>query len=126
MRRVFRGGKFPPGLENIMGTDRNDIFLGRQPIVDRRQQLVAYELLYRSGRMATAEVRDNAGATAEVMRQAFRRIGIDTVLGECAGFVNVDAGDALQPPHRGPADGPRRARTARDRRRRRIDRVALP
>lgn len=70
---------------------RNDIFLGRQPIVDRRQHLVAYELLYRSGRMATAEVRDDAAATAEVMRQAFRRIGIDTVLGECAGFVNVDA-----------------------------------
>ena len=74
-----------------MNSHPNDYFLGRQPIVDRSRHLVAYELLYRAGRTATAEVRDDASATAEVMRQAFRRIGIDTVLGECAGFVNVDA-----------------------------------
>lgn len=70
---------------------RMDIFLGRQPIVDRRQHLVAYELLYRSGRNPDAPVTDDAVATAAVLRQAFQRIGIRTVLGECAGFVNVDA-----------------------------------
>lgn len=68
-----------------------DIFLGRQPILDRRQNLVAYELLYRSGRVAQAEVTDDGAATAQVMRNAFKRIGIDTVLGECIGFVNIDA-----------------------------------
>lgn len=70
---------------------RTDIFLGRQPIVDRRRHLVAYELLYRSGRNPDAGVTDDAAATAAVLRQAFQRIGVRTVLGECAGFVNVDA-----------------------------------
>ena len=30
-------------------TDLQDVFLGRQPILDRQQQLFAYELLFRSG-----------------------------------------------------------------------------
>ena len=74
-----------------MSVHKNDVFLGRQPILDRRQHLVAYELLYRSGDVVDAQVADDAAATAEVLRQAFKRIGIDTVLGQCAGFVNVDA-----------------------------------
>ncbi len=74
-----------------MRDQANDLFLGRQPILDRRQHLVAYELLYRAGRESQARVTDDAVATAEVMRRAFKRIGINTVLGECAGFVNVDA-----------------------------------
>ena len=74
-----------------MSLSNNEVFLGRQPIIDRRQRLVAYELLYRSGREAEVHVRDGAAATAEVIRRAFKRIGIETVLGECAGFINVDA-----------------------------------
>lgn len=74
-----------------MKPSKNDVYLGRQPILDRRHNLVAYELLYRSGYVADAHVRDDAAATAEVLRRAFKRIGIDTVLGECTGFVNVDA-----------------------------------
>lgn len=74
-----------------MKPSKNDVFLGRQPILDRHQQLVAYELLYRSGHSTEAQVSDDAAATAEVIRRAFKRIGIDTVLGECVGFVNVDA-----------------------------------
>ena len=31
------------------------------------------------------------GATAEVIRRSFKRIGINTVLGESTGFLNVDA-----------------------------------
>jgi c-di-GMP-related signal transduction protein len=74
-----------------MSANRDNVYLGRQPIFDRRQNLVAYELLYRSAGQNTAQVTDNAGATAEVIRRGFRQIGINTVLGECAGFLNVDA-----------------------------------
>lgn len=69
-----------------------DIFLGRQPIIDRERKLAAYELLYRSAfGSATASVTDDAAATAQVIRRAFHDIGVNTVLGPCQGFINVDA-----------------------------------
>jgi EAL and modified HD-GYP domain-containing signal transduction protein len=69
-----------------------DIFVGRQPILDRRHNVVAYELLYREASdCRLAGVRDDAVATARLMDTAFRRLGIRTVLGPCRGFVNVDA-----------------------------------
>lgn len=72
-----------------MGTD---IFLSRQPILDRRGQTVAYELLYRENAHAQeAWVRDDAKATSRVVRRAFGELGINTVLGGCHGLVNVDA-----------------------------------
>jgi EAL and modified HD-GYP domain-containing signal transduction protein len=74
-----------------MKSNKDNMYLGRQPIFDRRQNLVAYELLYRSGEFAEAHVTDDAGATAEVIRRSFKRIGINTVLGGSAGFLNVDA-----------------------------------
>lgn len=74
-----------------MTTSKDNLYLGRQPIFDRRQNLVAYELLYRSGAAAEARVTDDAAATAEVIRRGFKRIGIATVLGKADGFINVDA-----------------------------------
>lgn len=74
-----------------MTSNQDNVYLGRQPIFDRQQHLVAYELLYRSGYLGEAQVTDNASATAEVIRRSFKRIGINTVLGESAGFLNVDA-----------------------------------
>lgn len=68
-----------------------DIFLGRQPIFDRRQRTIAYELLFRSDREAEAGVTDDALATASLISQAFGHLGVPTVLGACHGFVNVDA-----------------------------------
>lgn len=74
-----------------MTSSKSNVYLGRQPIFDRRQNLVAYELLYRSGAIDEAQVADSAVATAEVIRRGFRRIGINTVLGKAEGFLNVDA-----------------------------------
>jgi c-di-GMP-related signal transduction protein len=74
-----------------MSTHQDNAYLGRQPIFDRRQNQVAYELLYRSGDFAEAQIGDGARATAEVIRRTFKRIGINTVLGKSAGFINVDA-----------------------------------
>lgn len=68
-----------------------DVFLGRQPILDRCLQVVAYELLFRAGAAGIAEVDDDSLATAQVIRQAFREVGIRTVVGDCAAFINVDA-----------------------------------
>jgi len=67
-----------------------EIFLGRQPIVDRSRELVAYELLFRSSRVERAMVIDDVYATATVIKHAFSGLGIDTALGTKKGFINFD------------------------------------
>ncbi len=67
------------------------IFLARQPIVDRRENLLAFELLFRSANSEAAEVVDGTHATAQVMVNAFEEMGIADVLGVHKGFVNLDA-----------------------------------
>lgn len=69
----------------------NDIFLGRQPILDREQRIVAYELLFRTGNTASIAVTDDMQATASVIHHAFSEMGVHTVLGTQLGFINVSA-----------------------------------
>ena len=66
------------------------LFLGRQPILDRQQQLFAYELLFRNGSQNYAEVTDGVQATATVIVNAFAELGIEAALGQHRGFINVD------------------------------------
>jgi EAL and modified HD-GYP domain-containing signal transduction protein len=74
-----------------------DIFIARQPIVDRKESLVAFELLFRSAHGSTesgvesGEV-DDTQATAQVLVNAFGEMGIADVLGAHKGFINLDAG----------------------------------
>jgi len=67
-----------------------EIFLARQPILDRDQRLVAYELLFRGGRTNHAEITNDMHASSTVVHNAFNGMGIDSVLGSSKGFVNVD------------------------------------
>ncbi len=69
--------------------DEQQIFLGRQPILDRHQNIVAYELLFRAGLTAGANIRDDMHATAHVITRAFTELGISAVLGKHPGFINV-------------------------------------
>ena len=68
----------------------SNFFLARQPILNRHQRLVAYELLFRnaSGHNA-AHVTDDAAATASVIAHT-SDLGMDHVVGEQLAFVNVD------------------------------------
>ena len=68
----------------------DQLFLGRQPILDREQRLHAYELLFRSGSRNFAEVTDGVQATATVIANAFSELGIEAALGSHRGFINVD------------------------------------
>ena len=68
-----------------------EIFLGRQPILDRDQRVVAFELLFRSGRTQAAGVTDDMQATASVIQHAFSEMGAQAVLGNHLGFINVNA-----------------------------------
>lgn len=67
-------------------------FLARQPILDRNENLCAFELLFRAGHSAVeADVSDDTHATAQVMLNAFGEMGIANVLGAHKGFINLDA-----------------------------------
>lgn len=68
-----------------------DIFLARQPIVDRMENLVAFELLFRSCDQETADVVDDTHATAQVLVNAFDEMGIAEVLGVHKGYINLEA-----------------------------------
>lgn len=68
----------------------DQLFLGRQPILDRNQQLFAYELLFRNGSRNFADVTDSVAATSTVVANAFSELGIVDALGSYRGFINVD------------------------------------
>ncbi|MGE5493530.1 MAG: EAL and HDOD domain-containing protein [Actinomycetota bacterium] len=68
----------------------SELYLGRQPILDRQQKLVDYELLFRAGHVASANVTDGVIATATVITNAFSELSVGDALGEHRGFINVD------------------------------------
>jgi len=67
-----------------------DFYVGRQPILDRDQALYAYELLFRSAQSGPARIETDLQATASVIAHT-AQLGLDKVLGDALGFVNVDA-----------------------------------
>lgn len=74
-----------------MTTTAGDIFLARQPILDRSQSIVAYELLFRSGQQNFARIENELNATASVIISLFNEMGVQSVLGNERGFINVSA-----------------------------------
>ena len=68
----------------------DQLYLGRQPILDREQRLYAYELLFRNGSRNAADVTDGVQATATVIANAFSELGVEAALGNCRGFINID------------------------------------
>ena len=67
-----------------------DIFLGRQPILDKAGNVAAYELLFRCSDANNASFVDGSLATATVINHAFANLGIESVLGTLRGFINFD------------------------------------
>lgn len=66
-------------------------FLGRQPILDRSGDIFGYELLFRSSPANSATIVDDHHATIQVITRAFGELGIQAVVGDALGFVNLDA-----------------------------------
>lgn len=82
-----------------MGNDK--YLIGRQPIVNRQEQLCAYELLFRSSpKSLQANVTDASFATANVIVNTLSGFGAREILGGHQGFINVELdllmGDALE------------------------------
>jgi EAL and modified HD-GYP domain-containing signal transduction protein len=68
-----------------------ELFLGRQPILDRDQNLTAFELLFRSSHANGAHIEDDLLASATVINHAFSELGVEAVLGRYVGFINLSA-----------------------------------
>lgn len=68
-----------------------EVFVARQPIFDRKRQLYAYELLYRSdGAHNEFDGTDAAAATRQVISSALLTIGLDNMLCGKKAFLNFD------------------------------------
>lgn len=83
----------PPSHDAPAEQENQQVFLGRQPILGRDQQLLAYELLFRNGPLTTgnhAKILDATQATASVIANAFTEFSISEALGPYRAFINVD------------------------------------
>lgn len=72
----------------------NKVFLGRQPILDRSQSIVGYELLFRSADTLHANINGFPHVDSFVISNVLSNFGIHEVLGNHKGFINVN-GDLL-------------------------------
>lgn len=66
-------------------------FIGRQPILDKDQALVGYELLFRDTLDNSAAPRSGAVATADVVCKAFAQLGLAKALDNALAFIKVDS-----------------------------------
>jgi c-di-GMP-related signal transduction protein len=65
-----------------------DIFVARQPIFNRQQEVYAYELLYRSGINKFYSSLDGDQASSEVITNSFLLIGLETLTRGKKAFIN--------------------------------------
>lgn len=75
-----------------MSAPSEKFFLGRQPILDRNQEIIGYELLFRSADMDHAVFESYSHATSNVITHALASFGMNEVLGGKFGFINVHLG----------------------------------
>ncbi|GAB4235332.1 MAG: HDOD domain-containing protein [Acidobacteriota bacterium] len=86
-----------PGAERQRAVDRGSettpqespvVFIARQPVFDVHKRVWAYELLFRGGNTGSAQVTDDAAATAHVLRTTFLDLGLEYLTGGLPALVN--------------------------------------
>lgn len=70
------------------GGNEMEVFIGRQPIFNLHEQVVAYELLYRGKNVNAFPMVDSDAATIDVLVNSFLSIGFEEVTKGKPGFVN--------------------------------------
>src|SRR5271169_3340399 len=66
-----------------------DVFVARQPIFDRKSQVHAYELLYRSGESRNNFTgADEDGTTLDVIASSLLSIGLNSIVPGAKAFIN--------------------------------------
>lgn len=77
-------------------TPSTDLFVARQPILDRRQEIHGYELLFRSSLDNAFHHKDQDQASFEMLHTSLLGFGLDVLLGERTGYVNASKEVLLQ------------------------------
>jgi c-di-GMP-related signal transduction protein len=67
---------------------RNEVFVARQPIFDRRQKVYGYELLFRPHVNSTAAGTASSAASLSVITNSLLSIGVETLLAGARAFIN--------------------------------------
>lgn len=71
---------------------QDQAFIGRQPILDAKQQIIAYELLFRHDANAESTViEDDVRSCTRVLLNTLNDIGAQWLLGDKQAFINVNA-----------------------------------
>ena len=72
-----------------------NLYIGRQPIYNRKLEVVAYELLYRDDDHNRARVVDGDAASSQVIINTFLEIGLEDLVGKHQAFINLTRGFLL-------------------------------
>jgi EAL and modified HD-GYP domain-containing signal transduction protein len=67
-----------------------EVYLGRQPILDRGRNVIGYELFHRSSEANFCDAADGVEATSGVIVNAVLGVGLDRLLGGKPAFINFD------------------------------------
>ncbi|MSM38164.1 MAG: HDOD domain-containing protein [Geobacter sp.] len=74
-----------------MGNVEGKYLIGRQPILDGKEQVTGYELLFRSTEsLSSAMVKNASQATASVIINTLSGFGLQEILGDLRGYINID------------------------------------
>lgn len=68
--------------------ETQDVFVARQPVIDRRGRLVAYELICRNAADATAVIDTAFLCSAAVVARTLGSIGLDTLIGKADAYLH--------------------------------------
>lgn len=72
-----------------------EVFLGRHPILNSKQKTIGYELLFRSKGHDTNTSLDDLSATSDVIVNLLSQFGIDQILDDKLGFLNIAASSLM-------------------------------
>ncbi|MCL6555234.1 MAG: EAL domain-containing protein [Burkholderiales bacterium] len=76
----------------LLHATHDEVFIGRQPILDGQQRIVGYELLFRDAASASrANVTDDLMAGTQVLVNTLSNMGVEWLFGDRIAFLNVSA-----------------------------------
>lgn len=81
--------------ELTIESDASEVFLGRHPILNGEQKTIGYELLFRAKGEDTNTNLNDLSATAGVIVNLLSQFGIQQILGDKLGFLNIAASSLL-------------------------------
>lgn len=73
----------------------NEVFLGRHPILNGQQKTIGYELLFRTKGQDSNTSIDDLSATSGVIVNLLSQFGIDQILSNKLGFLNIAASSLM-------------------------------